>query len=325
VAFPRKCGLKKAQNMDHEPKFSVVIPTYNRLGFLKDALDSVWKQTFTDYEVIVVDDGSTDGTKDYLQGLGNKVRFVCQANRGPGAARNAGVRAARGEYVAFLDSDDLWFPWTLSSFAHAIEEFGCPHIISGRYIEFTNEKELSNIQNEPYRASYFSDYFASSHHSWSVGSGTCALRRESLAAKSFLEDRFNAEDHDLLLRLGTVPGFVQILAPTTVAWRRHPESATGDFAKTVAGAMRLLARERSGAYPGRQKRCRERQRIIARHIRPIALECIRRGALRQGWDLYLSTFGWSVKLGHWKYLMGFPVLAVLTLLNRAITGGSRPA
>jgi glycosyltransferase involved in cell wall biosynthesis len=310
--------------VNQDPKISIVIPTYNRLGFLKETLHSVWAQAFLDYEVIVVDDGSTDGTREYLQGLGDKVRFICQPNRGPGAARNAGVREARGKYVAFLDSDDLWLPWTLDIFARTIQEHGYSHIIGGKYVEFTDGAELANIKEERYQAAYFADYFASSRHSCPVGSGTCVLRREALTATNFLEDRFNAEDHDLILRMGTLPGFVQIVAPVTVAWRRHPASATGDFTSSVAGALRLLARERSGAYPGGPKRSRERQRIIARHIRPTALYCIRKGALKQGWNIYLSTFGWSVKFGHWKYILGFPILAALVFLNRTITGNSHP-
>ena len=100
--------------------FSVVIPTYNRVHLLERTLDSVWRQGFTDFEVVVVDDGSNDGTQEYLRSLGNRIRIVLQANGGPGAARNAGVRMASGKYVALLDSDDLWFPWTLNIFAQAI-------------------------------------------------------------------------------------------------------------------------------------------------------------------------------------------------------------
>ena len=104
-----------------------------------------------------------------------------------------------------------------------------------------------------------------------------------------------------------------------MAWRRHPASETGDFASSVSGALRLLARERSGAYPGGAKRSRERHRILARHTRPTALACVRKGELKQGWQLYRSILGWNVELGHWKYVLAFPILAGLGLLKRAIT------
>ncbi len=92
------------------PLVSVVIPVYNGERFLRESLESVFAQTFRDYEVICVDDGSTDGSFPFLKQYGERVRVVQQANAGQSAARNAGVRLARGEYIAFLDQDDRWYP-----------------------------------------------------------------------------------------------------------------------------------------------------------------------------------------------------------------------
>jgi glycosyltransferase involved in cell wall biosynthesis len=306
-------------------RFSIVIPTYNRVHLLRRTLKSVWHQRFTDYEIIVVDDGSNDGTQEYLQDLHDKVRVVRQANSGSGAARNRGLREAKGDYIALLDSDDLWFPWTLEIFAHAIQEHGYPHILGGNFVEFTDETELLNVREELYETSWFADYLASSHHPYFVGSGTCVLSREALARTRFLEDRFNAEDHDLILQMGTLPGFVRILAPATLAWRRHSASQTGDFTSSVSGALRLLAREKSGVYPGGYERSRERHRILARHTRPTALACVQRGALKQGWDLYRRTLRWNMELGHWKYVLAFPILAGLALRSRVIASEPRRA
>lgn len=89
---------------------SVIIPTYNRAETLKEAIDSVLGQSYREFELIIVDDGSTDQTAEMLAGCEERVRVVRQANRGVSAARNAGVAAARGEWLAFLDSDDLWKP-----------------------------------------------------------------------------------------------------------------------------------------------------------------------------------------------------------------------
>src|ERR1700742_4118116 len=94
------------------PLFSVIIPTYNRCAFIGRALDSVLSQEGCDLEVIVVDDGSTDGTPEMLGRYDRQIQILKQSNKGPGAARNRGLQEASGEYVAFLDSDDLWFPWT---------------------------------------------------------------------------------------------------------------------------------------------------------------------------------------------------------------------
>ena len=89
---------------------SVVIPTYNRKGMVCRAIESVLGQTLRSSEIIVVDDGSTDGTEGALRAYGNKINYVYQRNEGVSAARNCGLKASRGQLVAFLDSDDVWLP-----------------------------------------------------------------------------------------------------------------------------------------------------------------------------------------------------------------------
>lgn len=95
------------------PEVSVVIPTYNSAQFIGEALRSVFDQTFKDYEIIVVDDGSTDQTKEVIHRYGNKIRYIFQEQRGPANARNRGIRDSLGQYIAFLDADDVWLPLKL--------------------------------------------------------------------------------------------------------------------------------------------------------------------------------------------------------------------
>ena len=94
---------------------SVIIPTYNRAAFLGEAIDSVLSQTYTQFELIVVDDGSTDATAELLRQYGGKISVLHTGHGGPSAARNRGITAARGKYLAFLDSDDVWLPGKLRS------------------------------------------------------------------------------------------------------------------------------------------------------------------------------------------------------------------
>src|SRR5450759_1882450 len=91
-------------------RVSVIIPSYNHERYIRQCVDSVLCQSRKDFEVIVVDDGSTDGTPDILRGFGEKITFIRQENRGTQAARNVGIQASTGEFVALLDSDDAWLP-----------------------------------------------------------------------------------------------------------------------------------------------------------------------------------------------------------------------
>lgn len=96
------------------PLVSIIIPTYNRGWIVKEAIDSVLAQDFKDFELIVVDDGSTDNTPDTLSSYKNEIIMVRQKNKGVSAARNRGIVSAAGRWIAFLDSDDLWMPKKLS-------------------------------------------------------------------------------------------------------------------------------------------------------------------------------------------------------------------
>jgi len=118
------------------PAVSVVIATYNRARFLPETMDSVLGQRFRDFELIVVDDGSTDETQQVLKPYGDRVRYFYQENSGPSAARNLGVRHARGEWIAIQDSDDLSAPDHLESlFAFAEKNPDCGMVFAnGAYL-----------------------------------------------------------------------------------------------------------------------------------------------------------------------------------------------
>jgi glycosyltransferase involved in cell wall biosynthesis len=103
--------------MAKEPKnplVSVIIPTYNRGWIIREAIDSVLEQDFIDFELIVVDDGSTDDTADILKTFGRDINVIRQSNQGVSAARNRGIAASSGQLIAFLDSDDLWLSHKLA-------------------------------------------------------------------------------------------------------------------------------------------------------------------------------------------------------------------
>jgi len=123
---------------------SVIIPTYNRALMVKRAIESVLAQSYENFEIIVADDGSTDDTKEALSGYINsgKIKYIFQDNAGPGAARNAGIKHAKGELVAFLDSDDEWVPDKLEKQIRTFEARGENMAIFSNveYINENNEK-----------------------------------------------------------------------------------------------------------------------------------------------------------------------------------------
>lgn len=97
------------------PRLSVVIPSFNHKQYVQQCVDSVLRQAYREFEVIVVDDGSTDGSLDILRAYGDAITLICQANRGTQAARNAAIAASSGELIAILDSDDFWLPHKLAA------------------------------------------------------------------------------------------------------------------------------------------------------------------------------------------------------------------
>jgi glycosyltransferase involved in cell wall biosynthesis len=96
------------------PLVTVIIPAYNAARFIRPTIDSVLDQTFQDFEFLVVDDGSTDETADVVRAYGTRIRYLWKPNGGQSSSRNVGIREARGEFIAFLDHDDLWYPEKLA-------------------------------------------------------------------------------------------------------------------------------------------------------------------------------------------------------------------
>lgn len=133
--------------MFHQPTVSVIIATYNRAHYVAETIDSVLSQKFRDFELIVVDDGSTDNTRELLRRYGDRLRFYCQENRGPSAARNLGVRHARGEWIAIQDSDDLCRPNHLEVlFAYVAAQPDCRMVFAnGAYLGRPNHGRDTTI------------------------------------------------------------------------------------------------------------------------------------------------------------------------------------
>ena len=305
--------------------FSVVIPTHNRAGFLPETLESVFAQEERDFEILIVDDGSTDGTPEILKRYAGRIEILRQENRGPAAARNLGIARARGEYVAFLDSDDRWFPWTLAVYREAIERNGSPAIIAGTHVDFRSGETPPPTTRAAAEMRVFADYLATARAALWLGTCGVAIRAEALRSVSgFASHAFNAEDSDLWLRLGTQPGFVHIANPAVFAYRRHDASAVASLRKSYLGTMEMIAREKSGGYPGGAARRVERYEILTRHTRPLSVACVLAGLPRETAKIYWSTFAWNLRLGRLRYLAALPWLFLRRLVWRSKPSAKTP-
>ena len=151
-----------------------------------------------------------------------------------------------------------------------------PSIVTASVIEFSDEARLAQVSDMPVRHRAFADVFSASGLPISVGSGTAVIRRTTfLASGGFTDRSINAEDHDLILRLGDAAGFAQMLEPITFAWRQHAASLTRQLDRSIAGTSYLIQQEQAGKYPAVERRGDERRRIITRHVRPITFACLR--------------------------------------------------
>ena len=294
------------------PFCSVVIPTFNRADLLRATLDSVLRQDGDDFEVIVVDDGSPEDLSQLADEYRTRITFLRQENAGPSAARNRGVAAARGEYVAFLDSDDVWFPWTLSVYRRVIAECGRPGFVAGCPRVFAKPTELEQLSNGPLQTLNFDDYLSAGDAWRWFGVSSFVVRRDVfLESGGFSPNMWHGEDADLALMLGTVAGFEQIAGPVTFGYRQGSgDQLTDDWQSQLPAVQRLIEKERRLEYPGGQKRAVERRRIVARHVRPVALTLARKRQFAAAWRLYLALFAWHLRLGQWKFVFGFPAWTV---------------
>lgn len=182
------------------PQFSIVIPTYNRVHVLERAINSILTQTFCDFELIIVDDGSTDATQTVVGKLqDDRVRYIYQTNKGVSAARNSGIAYASGCYVTFLDSDDEVTPTWLEAFAQAFAQDKSIGIVCCAMQVVYNTVSLSHPV-EIWRPEDLGPLFA--HQQGIFLAGTFALRREILnAIGGYAEPLAHSENTELALRL----------------------------------------------------------------------------------------------------------------------------
>ena len=208
LADKLKLSIRKAQlaerGSSHSPLVSIVIPSYKAARYIRQALISVFAQTFADYEVIVVNDGSPD-TEEFesaLEPFLSRIRYIKQPNRGPSSARNSALRQARGKYIAFLDSDDVWFPHHLSEqMRRFAEDPSLDLVYADSYQLDENFRNCTKFMTESPQSGPVT-FEALVREDCTIGTSSTVVRRDILLEVGlFDESTIRCEDLDLWLRL----------------------------------------------------------------------------------------------------------------------------
>ena len=217
--------------MSYSHKVSVIIPTYNRAHVLPIAIDSVLAQNYKDYEIIVVDDGSTDNTKEILKPYLSKpnVRYIYQKHKMQAAARNNGIRHSKGGYIAFLDSDDFWYPEKLELQVKILEENHEVGMVYSNQMLLNDNLSDKAIKYSPgvlKSGNIFRDLLLRKFYCSLL---TTLIRKSVLDDVGFLdEDLKNAlEDWELTLRIAKKYRVVCVDKP--LVRRRLYDQDTGDY------------------------------------------------------------------------------------------------
>ncbi|HEV7891004.1 MAG TPA: glycosyltransferase family A protein [Pyrinomonadaceae bacterium] len=250
------------------PAVSVVIPAYNCAAYIAEALDSVFAQTFEDFEVLVVNDGSPD-TEELERALApyrERVVYLRQENRGVSAARNTGIRAARAPLVAFLDADDLWEPFYLEDQLGAMREDPSLAMRYPNTLIFGDVPQAGKTFMEVNPSEGEATIEALMTQRCTVGNSVTARREAVLGAGLFDEELRRSEDFDLWLRILARGGRVGYTRRVLARYRRYAGSLSSDHVEMASDIVRVFDKaERTLGLSGAQLAVlrRERERFHA--------------------------------------------------------------
>ena len=215
------------------PLISCIIPVYNGEQYLDETLDSVFAQNYSPLEVVVVDDGSTDGTADLIKARAEEILYLHQVNAGPAAARNAGIAAAAADFLAFVDADDLWLPdkltrqMTLFDTNPALDV--CVTKIRNFWIDEL-ESDREKFKNHPI-AQDLPGY----------GFPTSLIRRRTFDTLGLIDESLrNGEDTDWFMRVIESPCQIELLPEVYVRRRIHRNNMTHDTTAMIDNLTKIL-------------------------------------------------------------------------------------
>jgi len=295
------------------PLVSVVIPTYNAPAMLLETLETVFAQTFQDFEVVVINDGSTDGTATSLKPLDDagKIRLINQPNGGIGDARNRGIDEARGKYIALLDHDDLWHAEKLAAQVAFMESHpdcaacSVPWSMSPSpetpVCDFSAITDDKGIVKEPLQELAHGRVF--------LISSSLMVRRDRIEGLRYMRERRCIEDTPFQVRLFARGDFGIAGDKILMVYRVHASnySSQADFFYNGIKLLRRLDREHEfNELTGHNRRAMHA--FFAHLGRSAVAAQLTNGLRKRAAEIYLREMLEQAKLGRWKFLLCTPGL-----------------
>jgi glycosyltransferase involved in cell wall biosynthesis len=224
-------------------RFSVLLPVYNRENYLRQAVDFVLNQTFTDFELLAIDDGSTERSGEVLKSYGNRLKLIQQRNQGPEIVRNSAAAVAQGEYLVYFDSGDFLLPFALEIYDKVIRGTDSPPLLQGTIL-FSQDGDPPP-QGSPadhIQIFKFKNYAAKTI---ALSSNATIIRKSAFDAvgggrRDTAAQTFHAEDTYIQLRVGDYSPFIVIKQPATSAYRLHGENVSKSLEALANGLLRLI-------------------------------------------------------------------------------------
>ena len=244
-----------------QPVFSIVIPTYNRAKLIPHAIEGVLAQTFKDWELVVVDDGSTDNTRAVVEKYaGPRIKYIYQENAERSAARNNGIKQSTGKYICFVDSDDYYLPIRLEMLYGELEKRNFPEAVFYTGIAYEYGDEIRNLPELPNTFDNNSDFLAQAL----IGNPQVCAHRNI-----FLHHQFNpafhiGEDMELWLRVAEQYPFIHLENQFTVIATDHDDRSVNVIRNnSFADQLRMFRFIFSPSHPGHKVSPAIKNRLLA--------------------------------------------------------------
>lgn len=275
-------------------KVSVIIPTYNYASFLGEAVQSVLDQTYTDFEIVIIDDGSTDNTRDVVGNFqDSRIRYIYQENRGLSAAENAGIKASRGRYIALLGADDIWLPQNLEPKVKLLDTR--PEIALVCSDAYYFDSDTGYILGKLWREKPFYDWCDPQravkyplkellYRGCFIQPMTALVRREAFDEVGLFDESLKTfDDWDMFARIvRRYP--IDVVDSPLVKIRRHGDNMSTSDEKMYPGEYIVLRKAlRTYSLSGEEiKLVKNRQKLLAPNLLRYGRNAVRSGKISEG-------------------------------------------